>query len=257
MSLASAKTIPIGKVYAYWGDKRLGMGMGEAKVRYTKESVAGSIEETGLEVMNKKISETCEVDIVVADFNLERFRYQMDQAKSELSATTFATTNYESSTSAILRYHETAKLSGTTAATVSKGSYISGTVQVFKPDMSVEYKKGTDWTGTASAGTVKRIVAGAIPTGETCIIEYNKTGTVGTVHQGGNMADYEASLRLVHPLADGKMLQFYGYRAKHIGASELSISMSAAFKGIAMTFKLLADLTKEPGKQLFRWDREA
>ena len=33
--------------------------------------------------------------------------------------------------------------------------------------------------------------------------------------------------------------------------------MAAEFGGIAMTFMLLADLTKKPGKQLINWAKEA
>ncbi|MFA4971746.1 MAG: hypothetical protein WC683_03985 [bacterium] len=258
MSQAAAKTIPIGPCNVYWGDKRLGFTRGAVTIRYTKETVQGAIEEMGVDVLSKKVKESCEVDIVIADLNLKRMRWLYDQANSDASATTLDTTAYQSSTTATVRFRENIKLSGTTAATVSKAAWVTGTVQVHKSDLSVEYTKGTDWTGTSSVGTIKRTAASTIPTGATVIVEYNKSNvTVSKIATGGKMADYEAPLRFVHYLNDGKTLQFYAYRAKKMGASDLAISIAAEFGGIPMTFKVLADMSQVPGKQLFYWTLES
>ena len=257
MSQAAAKTIPIGPCYAYWNDKKLGFVKTGITVRYTKETVRGKIEEYGVEVMGKKTSEMCEVDLVINDLNLKRLRYLYDKAKSEMSATTIATDNYDASTSTILRFKENIKLSGTAAATVAKGSWVTGTVEVWKMDLSTEYTKGTDWSGTAAAGTIKRIGAGAIADQQTVIVEYNKTSTVSRVHAGGSLADFEAPLRLTHYSPDGKVLQFYAYRAKRIGASNLAINIAQEFGGIPMSFVLLAEMTQPQGRQLFHWSAES
>ena len=74
---------------------------------------------------------------------------------------------------------------------------------------------------------------------------------------GGERADFEAELKLVHILDSGKLAQYTGRRAKKIGASDVAINMAAEFGGIAMTFMLLADLTQAPGKQLGYWAVEA
>ncbi|MBE3088031.1 MAG: hypothetical protein IMZ71_02795 [Chloroflexi bacterium] len=253
MSTAVAKTIPIGPCNVYWGDKRLGFSRNGATFRYNKETIEGGIEEMGVDVLAKKVKESCEVDVVIADLNIQRLKYLYDQAKSEVSATALDTTNYSGSATVNVRFKDNLKLSGTAATTVSRSTYISGTVQVFKADLSVEYTKGTDWTGTASVGSVKRVTAGAIATGQTVIVEYNKLVPTKRIATGGKMADYEAPLRLVHALNDGKVLQFYAYRAKKKGASEIAIQVAAEFGGIPMTFKVLADMTQAPGQQLFHW----
>jgi hypothetical protein len=257
MSENAATAIPIGPCYAYWGDKKLGFVKTGVTVRYNKETVQGAIEEVGLNVISRVTKQTCELDLVINDLNLSRLRYLYDQAMSLASATTLDTTNYQASTSTVLRRKEDIKLSGTAAATVGKATYVSGTVQVWKNDLTVEYTKGTDWTGTASVGSIKRIGAGAIADGETVIVEYNKTGTVSRVFTGGKLADWEAPLRLVHYLTNGKILQFYAYRAKKIGASEFSINIASEFGGIPMTFHVLGDMTQPAGRQLFYWSKEA
>jgi hypothetical protein len=64
------------------------------------------------------------------------------------------------------------------------------------------------------------------------------------------MADFEAELVLTHQTDNGKYMTFRFYRAKKMGASDIAIQMAAEFGGVAMTFKVLADMTKAPGKQL-------
>ena len=143
---------------------------------------------------------------------------------------------------------------------MDQSSFDSGTISVFKSDYSNTpdgYTKGTDYTATAATGSVARLTGGAITDGETVIIEYNEAATAARIAAGGLMADFEAPLRIVHYLNNGKVLQFYAYRAKKIGASEVAIQMAAEFGGIPETFHLLADMSQTPGKQLFYWAEEA
>lgn len=260
MSRAMAANLPIGPVQVYWNDVRLGSPKSQATVRYNKDTVQQKDEQTGQPVMSHKTGETCEVDVVIADFMPAQMRYIYDQATGYATPGTINTVNYESAGSEVFRYREDHKLSGTDSITVNGAGYESGTVKVFKSDFSNApdgYTKGTDWTGTNTVGTVARLGGGSITDGETVIVEYNQSSTASVNYAGGERSDFEAKLRLVHELDSGKRLQFYAYRAKKTGASDIAIQMAAEFGGIAMTFVCLADLAQAPGKQLFKWAEEA
>ena len=259
MSTNVAKTIPIGPCEIYWNDVRLGSPKSAATIRYNKETVQAGLEDSGMNEISHKTKETCEVDVVIADLKLSQMRYALDQVADFANQSTISTAAYDASTSTVFRFKENHKLSGTDAITVDQASFDTSTIMVFKSDYSNTpdgYTKGTDYTATAAAGTVARLAGGSITDGETVIIEYNEAATATRLGAGGLMADFEAALRIVHTLNDGKKLQFYGYRAKKIGASEVAIQMAAEFGGIPATFHLLADLSKTPGKQLFYWAQE-
>jgi hypothetical protein len=257
MSTAVAKTIPIGAVQAYWNDIRLGSPMSQAALRYNKETVQAGLEEAGLNTISRKVKETAEVDIVIADFKLDQMRYCYDQAEGYDSASVILADAYKASTSVIFRFKERHVMSGTASVTLDRAGWTSGTIKVWKNDYTEEYTKGTDWTGDNTVGTVARLGGGSITNLASVWIDYNQSATSSKLGAGGQMSDFEADLRLVHNLEDGKTLQFYAYRAKKIGASDVAIQMAAEFSGEPMTFHILADLTQNVGSQLFYWALEA
>lgn len=259
MSINVAKTIPLGPVNAYWNNVRLGSPKTQATVRYSKETIQAGIEDVGLNVMSHKTKEICEVDVIVADMKPEQMRYAFDQVASYDARATISTVPYDESTSTVFRFKENIKMSGTAAVILAETGFITSTIMVFASDYNntpAGYTKGTDFTATEDTGSIARI-GGDIDDGETVIVEYNQTATCKRIAAGGLLPDFEAALKLVHYCEDGKIVQFDAYRAKKIGASDIAIQMAAEFGGIAMTFHILADLSKTPGKQLFTWSKEA
>lgn len=260
MSKAVAQTIFVGPCNIYWGDVRMGSPMSQASFRYNKETVQAGLEDSGVNVMSHKVKETLEVDVVLADFKNHQNRYVYDQAVKFAAAPAISTIAYDASTATVIRHQEIQQLNGTTAITVDGASFLTGTIMIFKSDWSNTpdgYTRGTDWTATSSVGTVTRIEGGDIADGDTVYIDYNSTTTVSLLGLGGQMADFEGTLRIVHEDDSGKMLQFYAHRAKKIGASDIAISMADQFAGIPMTFHILANMTKPVSKQLGEWSVEA
>jgi hypothetical protein len=255
-----ASTLPIGPVNIYWNNVRMGSPKSQATVRYNKETVQAGLEDTGMNALSHKTKETCEVDVVVNDFKIGQLRYVYDAANEFAASPVINDIAYKASTSTVMRFNEVHKMSGTANITVDQAGYMTGTIMVFKSDWSNTpdgYAKGTDYTSTGAAGTVARIGTGDIADQDTVYIEYNESATVSLIGAGGPLADFEANLRLVHKLDNGKQLQFYAYRAKKIGASDIAIAMADEFGGIPMTFHILADLAQPVGKQLFKWSEEA
>jgi hypothetical protein len=101
------------------------------------------------------------------------------------------------------------------------------------------------------------VSGGSISDGDSVHIEFNANTTVSLLSSGGELADFEANLKLVHENDSGKKLQFYAYRAKKTGASDVAIQMATAFGGVPMTFVCLADMSQPQGKQLFQWALES
>jgi len=257
MSTTVAKKVPIGPVQIYWNDVRMGSPKSQATFRYSKETVQGGLEDHGLNVISRKTKEIMEVDVVIADFDMANMRYIYDSVTGFDAVGTISTEGYSSSTSSIQRYREQQTLAGTTENVLDRATYVSGTINVWDASFATAYTRGTDFTSVAASGSIARITEGSIDDGATVIVEYNHTSTVSAVFGGGQLADFEAELKLVHELDGGKVLQFKGFRAKHIGASDMVIAMAAEFAGIPMTFHLLGDLTKNPGKQLFEFSLES
>lgn len=260
MSKAVASTLPVGPVQIYWNDVRMGGPKSQASIRYNKETVQAGLEDSGVNVLSHKTMESCEVDVTLADFKMHQLRYVYDAATEFAATPAIATIPYDASTSTVMRFQETHQLNSTDNATLDQAGYMTGTIMVFKSDWSNTpdgYTKGTDYTSDNTAGTVARIAGGDISDGDTVYIEYNESATVSLIASGGELADFEADLRLVHKLDNGKQVQFYAYRAKKIGASDVAISMADVFGGIPMTFHILADMTEPAGKQLFHWTKEA
>ncbi len=256
MSVAVAKKIPIGPVQIYWNDVRMGSPKSQASFRYSKETVQAGLEDHGLNIISRKTKEIMEIDVVIADFDLANLKYVYDAATGFDAVGTISTSAYSATASVIQRYREAETLNGTTSNTLARAGFMSGTVTVWSSDFATSYDRGTDWTGTSDVGTIARVSGGDIGDGDTVYVEYNLTSTVSVVRGGGQLADFEAVLLLSHELDGGKVLQFRGHRAKHIGASDTVIAMAAEFAGIPMTFHLLGDLTKNPGIQLFEWSLE-
>ena len=256
MSTTVAKKIPLGPVQIYWNDVRMGSPKSQASFRYSKETVQAGLEDHGLNIISRKTKEVMEIDIIVGDFDLANMKYVYDAATGFDAVGTISTTLYSATSSSIQRYREEQLLAGYASNVLDRAGYVSGTINVWSPDFVTAYTRGTDFTSTAASGTIARITGTSIDDGDTVYVEYNKTSTVSILSGGGQLADFEAELKLVHILDGGKVIQFKGFRAKHIGASDAAISMAAEFSGIPMTFHLLGDLSKNPGKQLFEWSLE-
>ena len=258
MSNAVAATLPIGPVQVYWNGVRIGSMKSQATIRHTKESVQQGLQDSGVNVIEHTTKEVCEVDVVIDDFKMSQMRYVYANAQDYEAKGTIKSWGYTSTSTVVFRFEEEHKLSGTANTTVDRTGFDESTIHVWKSDWSTQYTRGTDFTCTGSGGTVARIGAGSITDQTVVHVIYDQSATTdGSVGSGGELAGFEAVLKLVHVLDSGKVLQFWGYRAKKIGASDLAISMAAEFSGIPMTFHLLGDLTQKPGYQLFHWDREA
>jgi len=260
MSKAVAATQPIGPCEIYWGDVRLGSPKSAVAFRYNKETVQWGLEDSGVNVGSHKVKETMEVDVMLDDFKNEQNRYTYDAANEFAATTVINAIAYDASTSTVMRFREDHELSGTANVTIDQAGFNTSTMMVFKSDWTNTpdgYTKGTDFTATESTGVVARLAAGDIADGDTVHIEYNESATVKRLGVGGQLADFEATLRIVHINDNGKQVQFYAYRAKKIGASDIAFAMADAFAGIPMTFHVLADLAQPIGKQLFHWSVEA
>lgn len=261
MSRDVLESLPIGPSRVYWNDVRLGTTMAQVTIRPSIESVQYGLEAANVDVGSHKTKDLVEIDVVIADLKPHQLRYAFAQAMSKESATTIQAAGYTSSIATFEHmYSEYHKLSGTAAVTIDGAGYETGTIMVFKSDLSNTpsgYTKGTDYTASAATGNVKRIAAGSITDGETVLIEYNQSATSAVAYFGGKLADFEGELKITHELDNGKHLTVLATRAKRIGASEFAIQQAAAFGGVAMTFKVLADMTKAPGKQLIEVGVEA
>jgi len=257
MSTTVAKKIPIGPVQIYWNNIRMGSPKSQATFRHSKETVQAGLEDHGLNVISRKVKEIMEIDVVIADFDTANMRYVYDAATGFDAVGTINTLGYSASTSTIQRYQEKQTLVSTTENVLDRGTYVSGTINVWDSSFSTAYVRGTDFTSVAASGTIARIALGDIDSGDVVIVEYNHTSTCSLLYAGGELSDFEAELILTHELDGGKLLQFKGYRAKHIGSSDLAISMAAEYSGVPMTFHLLGDLSRNPAKQLFEWSLEA
>jgi len=255
MSRAANEFLPVGPVQVYWNTVRLGSPRSQAMIRYAKETIQFGYDDSPVNIGSYKFRETCEVDITIADLKDTQLRYVYDQSTSYTSRTAPNSTTYKSASATVFRFREEMLLTGTVAVAVDKGGYQAGTVVVMKSDYTETYAATTDYSATGSS--IVRLGGGGIDDGETVIVMYNQSATASTVLAGGIFFDIEAELRLVHILDSGKSLQFVAPRAKRIGASDVAINMAEAFPGIAMTFHLLGDMTKAPGKQLFMWNKES
>lgn len=258
MSRTVAKTLPIGPIQAYWNDVRLGSMRSQMVVRYNKETVNGRLEDNGSDIISKKIGETCEVDLFVADLKLEQMKYIFDQADSYTN-TTISSENYTATTTSTMRSKENITFTGTAWSTLSEAVFLTTTIKVFNSEYSNTpdgYTDETDFTACCVTGNIARIEGGDIATGATVVVEYNANVTVSKISVGGTLFDFEGALRCIHYLADGKKFQFYAPRAKHIGASDTAIQIAAPYEGQAMTFKILADMSLPPKEQLFVWSEQ-
>lgn len=255
MSNKVAETMPIGPVQVYWNDIRIGSPKSAMTLRYSEETVQYGLEDSPVNVGSYKTKEVAEIDVVIADLKMDQLRYVYASAADYDDRTSLLSVGYVASSATVFRFKEDIRLSGTTAVAVAQAGYETGTVKVYKSDLSETYTAGTDYTATGT--DIQRIDTGGIDTGETVIVHYNQSATAAVAFAGGKLADFEAPLRLVHILDTGKSLQLYCYRAKKVGASDIAISMADAFGGVPMTFHLIADMTQAPGKQLFYWSKEA
>lgn len=252
MSSTVSRTLPIGPVEPHWNEVRLGSPKSQATLKYTREVVGYGLEDKGVIVGQHPTKETMEVELVIADFRPDQYRYAFAYGKSMLSSTTLATANYSGTVNFIHKFKETVKLSGTVTVTLAKAKFVTGTIKLFKTDLSnapTGYTRATDWTGTSSNGHIKRIGAGTIGTQETILVEYNATATSAVVYGGGDLIGFEAPLRLTYTDDAGKLLTLYFPRAKKKAASDIAIQQAAEFGGVAMNFDILADMTAPPGRQ--------
>lgn len=256
MSTNVAKTLPIGPVQLYWNGVRLGSPKSQATIRYSVESVQQMLQDAGADVISHRTRELCEVDVVIDDFKPTQLQYAYANAADFEAKGTIKSWGFTSTNTILFRFREEHKLSGTANATVDRTGFDESTVEVWKSDWNTSYTRGTDFTVDGSAGTLARIAAGSISDQDVIHTLYDQSATASTVYTGGELADFEAVFKMVHVLDNGKALQFYAYRAKKIGASDIAISMAAEFSGVPMTFHLLADLAQKPGQALFYWSEE-
>jgi hypothetical protein len=260
MSQAVEKTKPIGPVQIYWGDVRLGSPKSTFVVRHNTETVQSKQEDSGLNVGSHKTGETMEVDVILDNFKIHELRYVYAAANQFASTPVINSIAYDASTSTVMRFNELHQLNSEDNITLDQASFMTGTIMVWKSDFSNTpdgYVRSTDYTADSSAGTVARIDGGDISDGDTVYIEYNETATVERMGFGGELADFEATFRAVNKTADGKQIQFFAFRAKKIGASDIAIAMADMFAGVPMTFHILADLAQPVPKQLGHWTVEA
>jgi len=253
MSQAVAKTLPIGPVQVYWQRERLGSMKSQAALTHSFETVQQGLQDGGVMSISRRTGERATVSVVVDDLKPAQYRFVAGNAIDWESMDTLATSNYTATQSSqVMRFEEEHKLVGTTAITLDRGGFTTGTIEVWRSDWSVEYVRGTDFTGTEATGSVAAVSGGSIPDGNTVHVIYNFTATVIEVGAGGQMADFEGILQITHVLENGKLLQIYGWRAKRTGDTETTISLAAEFSGTPMTFELLADMDQDPGEQLFK-----
>jgi hypothetical protein len=235
--------------------------MTQAAIRTNVETVQYGLEDRNVNVGSHKTKDTVEIDIVIGDLKPHQLQYAYAQAESKESATTIQALGYSGTVNVFVhRFSEEHKLTGTTSVTVDGAGWETGTIKVYKTDLSNTpdgYTKGTDYTGTSSTGNIKRIDAGSITDGDCVIVEYNQSATSAVAYFGGQLADFEGELRLTGETDNGKHWTIVAHRAKRIGASDVAIQMATAFGGIAMTFHCLADMTKCPGRQLIEVGLEA
>ena len=252
MSQTTASRVPIGPCQIFWNDVRLGRPKSQATIRHTKNSVVGIAEDTGSEIINRKTGEVVEVDVVIADLKPSQLQYVYDSVASYAAQSTInVISRTATATVTTMRFTESHLLSGVSTVTVQRAGWTSGTVSVFSSDWETEYVSGTDYTSTASVGSLARVSGGDIDDQSVVHIVYTQSATVDIVYGGGTLKDFEAPLKIQHALDNGKDIMFYGYRAKHIGTSDWAIQMAAEFGGVPMTFKLLADESQNPAQQTF------
>jgi len=258
MSQTTASRVPIGPCQLYWNAVRLGRPKSMATIRYTKDTVAGKAEDTGSDIILRKTGETCEVDVVVADLKPSQLQYVYDSASQWGSNSTVdPIARTATVTLSGFIFMESHLMSGTSNATVDRTGWTSGTVKVFSSDWETQYTDSTDYTSDNSAGTIAREAGGSISDNDVVHIQYTQSAAADVVYVGGKLVDFEAELKVVHDLENGKALMFHAWRAKKIGASDVAIQMAAEFGGVPMTFKLLADESRNPVQQLFLWGVEA
>ena len=257
MSTNVAKTLPIGPVQAYWNGVRLGSPKSQATIRHSIESVQAGLQDAGVNVISHKTKEICEVDIVIDDFKGSQLQYAYANAQDFEAKGTIKSWGYTSTNTVVFRFREEHKLSGTANATVDRAGFDESTVVVYKSDWSSLFVRGTDFTAGGSGGTIARIAAGSIVDQTVVHIQYDQSAEASVVYTGGELADFEAELKLVNVLDNGKALQFTASRAKKIGNSDIAINMAAEFSGVPMTFHILADIAQKPGQTLFHWDEES
>ena len=258
MSQTTASRVPIGPCQLFWNAVRLGRPKSMVTVRHSKDTVVGKAEDTGADIILRKTGETCEVDVVVADLKPSQLQYVYDSASQWGSNSTVdPIARTATVTISNFIFMESHLLSGTSNATVDRTGWTSGTVKVFSSDWETECTSGTDYTSDDSAGTLAREAAGDISDNSVVHVQYTQSAAADVVYAGGKLVDFEAALTISHELENGKVLMFYGWRAKKIGASDVAVQMAAEFGGVPMTFKLLADESRNPVQQLFLWAVEA
>jgi len=251
MSTAVAKTLPIGPVQVYWNKVRLGSMKSQAAISQSFETVQQGLQDGGVPVISRRTGERVEVSVVIDDFKISQYRYVQANAMDWEDMDTIQAKNYTATGSVTMRFEEEHLLSGTANATLDRTGFTTGTIEVWSSDWSTMYTRGTDYTATEATGVISREAAGDISDQDVVHVLYDNSATVTVGYGGGQMADFYGVLTLVHVLEDGKNLQFNAWRAKRIGDTETTISLAAEFSGHPITFVLLADMTKNPGKQLF------
>ena len=254
MSQTTASRVPIGTCQLFWNAVRLGRPRSTVAVRYTRDAVTGKAGDTGTDIINRPTGESCEIDVVVADLKPEQLQYVYDSVALQSDTGTINPIS-RTSTATVedFIFTESYLLSGTTNVTVERAGWTAGTVKVYSSDWETLFTDSTDYTSDNSAGTLARESGGDIDDQSVVHIQYTQSAPADVVYAGGKLTSFEAPLTISHELENGKYLMCRAWRAQHIGASDIAIGMAEEFAGIPMTFKLLADESRNPGQQLFKW----
>lgn len=251
MSQKITKDMPLGGGQVYWNNVRIGTAVGDSVVHYEAELATRKRGEDIGESVARIIKETASVDITLGDIKIEQLRYAFGRGELSSSVPLVSAT----ASTSLRKAKQVKMLASGTAVSLSETSITN--LVVSKPDFSVEYIKTTDYTASLALGTITRIGAGAISSGSQVVAAFNFTdASAAVIKMGGLKGLYEAELKVVFTLSDGKLLQFKAGRAVRVGAVDITVPEDD-YASIPLSFKLLNDVTKPKGEQLYEWAIEA
>ncbi len=254
MSQTVARRIPIGPVQVYLNATRLGSGRSSAVLNWTYGLAIGQTGDSTTQVNARKINEEATVAVTIADMKASQLRNAMAQARS-LATNSLLSTNYLGTTTVSVRRNQILLLTGSGSADGLVSTpvlFTSATMAVYSLDYEIEYTQDTDWVSAAGCDGLYRKTGTAIASGAYVNVHYDGDTVTDRLRVGGADALLESTLRLVGNDAQGKFFQFKAWRVVREGAFNITINDKAEFPGVALTFRLLSDLSNySKGSQLF------
>lgn len=251
MGRTITRDMPLGGGQVYWNNVRIGVAIGDSVVHYEAELATRKRGEDIGESVARIIRETGSVDITLGDIVIEQLRYAFGRGTLSSSVPLASAT-----TSASLRKAKQVQMIGHSVDVSLSETTITSLV-VSKPDFSTEYTLDTDYSADLALGTIARISGGAIVSGTQVVAAFNFTdASAEVIKMGGKKGLYEAELKVVFTLADNKILQFKAHRAVRVGAVDITIPEDD-FGSMPLSFKLLNDVNRAMGDQLYEWAIEA